>query len=202
MIMAPSYKRKIIFINKPYQGKLILSTFLFFCGGCLLFIMLLALFSADTLTMAYSGNDIQFGKTPIILVKQILTANWMLLAIGGGALVFSSMILSHRIAGPLYRFELALNHMNDGNLGDIIRLREKDEGKQLAAKINQFNAALSQSVRAVNLSTTAIDALLEQAKTLNLPPEEKENLASLCWSMREHNRKIKNAFSNYQPGNE
>jgi len=200
--MAQSYKRKIIFINKHYQGKLILSTFLFFCGGCLLFIVLLALFSADTLTISYVDNDIQFGKTPIMLVKQMLTANWILLAIGGVALVFSSMILSHRIAGPLYRFELALNHMNDGDLGDVIRLRQKDEGKQLAAKINQFNTNLSQSVRTAHLSTSAIDALLEQTEALNLPQEEKENLASLCWSLREHNRKIKNAFSNYQPGNE
>lgn len=201
MLMATSYKRRKLFINKNYQGKLILSTFLFFCGGCLLFIVLLALFSSDTLTISYSGNDIQFGKTPLMLVKKMLTANWILLAIGGVALVFSSMILSHRIAGPLYRFERTLDSMNEGNLGDSIHLREKDEGKELAAKINQFNTTLSQSLRVANLSTTAIDTLLEQVEALNLPEEEKEHLTSLCWSMREHNRKIKTAFSTYHPKN-
>lgn len=200
--MEQQYKRRNIFINKNYQGKMILSTFLFFCGGGLLFIVLLALFSADTMTIAYSGNDVQFGQTPLMLVKQLLTTNWLLLAIGGAALVFCSMLLSHRIAGPLYRFERTLDNMNNGDLGDHILLRKKDEGKELAAKINMFNSTLSRSIRTLNLSTTALDALLDQAESLNLAEEEKEHIACLCWSMREHNRKIQAAFSSYRPKNE
>lgn len=200
--MAKGYKRRNFFIKKDFQGKLILSTFLFFSGGCLLFIVLMALFSADTLTISYSQNSLQFGQTPLMLIKQMLTANWLLLAIGGTVLVISSMFLSHRIAGPLYRFEKVLDSMNAGQLCEIVSLREKDEGKELAVKINHFNATLSRAVRTAHFSTTALDALLEQAESLNLPKEEKDALASLCWSMREHNRKIQTAFSIYQPKDE
>ena len=197
MLMADGYKRKTIFIKRGYQSKLVLATFLFFAGGCLLFITLLALFSADTLTLSFSGTDITLGSTPLMIVKELLTANWMLLAFGGVMLLISSVYLTHRVAGPLYRFERTLDSMNSGNLGAQIRLREKDEGMELAGKINQFNESLSQSMRVLKNSTAALDTLLEQADSLNLPEEEKDELASLCWSMREHNRKIKTAFATY-----
>ncbi|SHO50587.1 methyl-accepting chemotaxis protein [Desulfopila aestuarii] len=197
MLMADGYKRKTIFIKRGYQSKLVLATFLFFSGGCLLFITLLALFSADTLTLSFSGADITLGSTPLMIVKELLTANWMLLAFGGVMLLISSVFLTHRVAGPLYRFERTLDSMNSGNLGAQIRLREKDEGMELAGKINQFNDSLSQSMRVLKNSTAALDTLLEQADSFNLPEEEKDELASLCWSMREHNRKIKTAFATY-----
>jgi len=197
--MTTRYKRRNVFVKKGLQGKLMLSAFFLFFGGSLLFVVLLALFSADTLTISYYGNDIRYGQTPFILVKEMLAANWILLAIGGTILVVCSMILSHRIAGPLYRFEKALDEMNDGDLSNTICLRDKDEGKELAAKINQFNTTLSQTIRAVNHSTEALDTLLDQAGSLGLPEDEKNDLDSLCWSMREHNRRIQAACSRYRP---
>lgn len=195
--MATGYKRRNIFIKKDFQGKLILSSFLFVCGGCLLFIVLLGFFSADTLTISYANHDLRFGQTPFMLIKQVLTANWILIVIGGTFLVIASMVLSHRIAGPLYRFEKALDSMLTGRLDETIHLRSKDEGQELAAKINRFNSTLSQSLRTMQLSSTALETLIEQASALDLPEEQRESLAGLCWSMREHSRKIKHVCRDY-----
>jgi len=167
-----------------------------------LFILLLSVFSTDSLIISPTGDNVQFSETPLRLVQNMPAANWILFGVGGLALVVSSLILSHRIAGPLYRFERALDNMNSGNLGSHIELREKDEGKELAVKINEFNATLSRSIRTLRLSTSALDALMEQAESLDLPKEEKEHLASLCWSMREHNRKLREAFCIYCPKDE
>jgi methyl-accepting chemotaxis protein len=195
--MAKGYKRRNIFIKKDFQGKLILSTFLLVMGGGLLFMAMFTLFSADTLTISYTNNDLQFGQTPLMLIKQALIANWILIAIGGTILVIAAMIFSHRIAGPMFRFEKTLDNMISGRLNDQIHLRGADEGKELAAKINQFNADLSKSLRTINHNTKAIEALIEQAITFNLPENDKEILASLYWSMQEHNRKIKNTCDVY-----
>ena len=189
--MAKGYKRRNYFIKKDFQGKIILGCFLFVVGGCLLFIVLLGFFSAHTVTISYVNHDLQLGQTPMMLVRQVLKANWILLVVGGAFLVVASMLLSHRIAGPLYRFEKALDSMNDGCLDDTIRLRGKDEGKELAAKINDFNGRLSTSLRNVSLHSQALQTLIEQVTDLDdLPASERERLAGLCWSMQEHNRKI------------
>jgi methyl-accepting chemotaxis protein len=195
--MATGYKRRNIFIKKDFQGKIILSTFLLVTGGGLLFMVMFTIFSADSLTISYTNHNLQFGQTPLMLIKQALTANWILISIGGTVLVIASMIFSHRIAGPLFRFEKTLDNMISGRLDDKIYLRGRDEGKELAAKINQFNADLSKSIRTINHNTIALETLIEQATALNLPEGDRETLASLYWSMQEHNRKIKNTCSAY-----
>lgn len=190
--MVKNYKRRKFFIKKDFQGKLILGCFLLVAGGGLLFNVLLGLLSADTLTISYTNKDLQLGQTPFMLIKQVLTANWFLLVIGGGFVMLASLLLSHRIAGPLYRFETTLDNMQQGRLDNIIQLRDKDEGKELARKINEFNVQLSQSFTLISQNSKALQILTEQALTLDLPEKEKEQLASLCWSMQEHNRKIRN----------
>lgn len=188
--MEKRIKRRKFFIKKDFQGKLILSCFLFVTGGGLLFNVLLGLLSADSLTISYVNQDLQLGQTPFMLLKQVLTANWLLIIVGGGFVMLASLLLSHRIAGPLYRFEMTLDKMKEGCLTTSIQLRDKDEGKDLARKINEFNSQLSESFCAISHNCKALDALIEQTSTLTLPEKEQEELASLCWAMQEHNRKI------------
>ena len=196
--MFGNAQRRTIFIKTGFQLKLIFSTFFFFCGGCFLFLLALALLATDSSPLTSQLPD-DSTIAPLLLVKHYLAGNWILFAIGGIVLIISSIILSHRVAGPLYRFEHTLDLMNQGDLQATIKLRDKDEGKPLAEKINEFNATLSKSVRIVNHSTDALDALLDQVDGMTLPEEKKEELASVCWAMREHNRKMKAAIHTYTP---
>ena len=157
-----------------------------------MFNVLLEVLSAETLTISYSNHDLQLDQTPFMLLKQVLTTNWFLIIIGGGFVMVASLFLSHRIAGPMFRFELTLDNMIKGRLDNTIHLREKDEGKELARKINEFNSQLSQSFYTISQNSKALQILIEQASALNLPEKEKEQLASLCWSMQGHNHKISN----------
>lgn len=189
--MGKTLKRRKYFIKKEYQGKLILSCFLFVAGIGLLFNVILGMLSADSLTISYSNQELQLGQTPMMLFKQLLTANWLILIIGGGFVIFAALYLSHRVVGPLYRFEATLDSMQKGKLDTVIKLRDKDEGKELAQKINDFNSLLSRSMNDISQHSQALNILIEQASKLNLQnDEEKEQFASLCWSMQEHNRKV------------
>ncbi len=199
MTMGKHYKRRNIFIKKDLQGKLILGYFLFVTGGCLFFIVLLAFFSADTLTVSYTNNDLQLGQTPIMLMKNVLAAHWVFIVVGTMFLVVAAMLITHRIAGPLFRIEKALDNMVAGNLNDVISLREKDEGKDLAQKINQFNLELSGSIRDVRNHSEAIADLIKQTqvKSSQLPAEIKEEFDSLFWGIEEKNKKIQTMCSAY-----
>lgn len=164
-----------------------------------MFIFLFSLFSADSLTISYVNHDLQLGQTPIVLFKNILTAHWIFLVVGSIVLVITAMFLTHRIAGPLFRFEKALDNMLKRRLDDTIFLRSKDEGKELAIKINAFNKDLSLSLKNIQAHSEAISELLEQArtKTSSLSPELQDDLHSLYWSLDEKNKKIKAIYSSY-----
>jgi len=185
-----NYKRQIFFIKKDLQGRQVLGFFLFFAGGCLMFIALFMLLSANSLTISYDGGNLRFGQTPLMLLKEMLASSWVVVVIGGSLLVYAALRFTHRIAGPLFRFEKALDNMNAGHLDDHIHLRVKDEGKELADKINTFNDKLSESVLGIRRGGAAVDDLLDQIETTIPSGDESEKMRSLLWSIREQNRKI------------
>lgn len=200
--MGKIVKRRKYFIKKEYQGKLILKCFLFVAGIALLFNVVLGVLSADSLTISYSNQDVQLGQTPMMLLKQLLTANWILIILGGGFVIVAALLLSHRIVGPLYRFETTLDCMKKGKLDTVIKLRDKDEGKELAQKINDFNSHLSESIRDIRKNSKALEMLIEQVAGIDLPEKEKEQVASLCWSMQEHSRKVSRRCNSFTTRNE
>ncbi len=138
----PRYQRRNYFINKEFQGRYIFNYFLLAAIGSILFIAVFSFFSSNTLSIVYDNYHLQIGVTPGILFKKILSTQWFFLVLGGGLVVVFTLILTHRIAGPFYRFEKNLDEMLEGDISGKIILRKKDEGKDLAQKMNAFNYML------------------------------------------------------------
>jgi methyl-accepting chemotaxis protein len=147
MDMKRTWKRRNYFIKKDMQGRYIFSFFIFVIAGGVLLTIIFSLLSANTLTIEYRNYDLRLGRTPIILLREILSAHWIFLLAGGLLVVLVSMFLTHRFAGPVYRFEKSVEEMLKGNFNFEIRLRSGDEAKELAGMLNEFNTFLSSRLR-------------------------------------------------------
>ena len=176
---------------------MILGFFLFVVGSIILFTVILGMFSADSMTMSYKNNSLQIGQTPVMLLKNALAANWLFIIFGGSLLIVAALIVSHRIAGPQFRFEKALTNMLEGNLNDTIYLRTHDEGNSLATKINDFNSQLSQKIMDINQHSQSIDELIELINQTDAPPMEKNALLDRCNSIKKHNNAIRKVTSSF-----
>jgi len=150
MSQKPQFKRKIYFINKELQGRFIFNYFILLTLGSVLFIGIFTFFSSNTLSIVYENYHLQLGTTPGILFKKILSTQWLFIVVGGILICFITLRLTHRLAGPFFRFEKSLNEMIEGDLSNSIFLRTKDEGKSLARKINTFNEKLSNDLALIN----------------------------------------------------
>lgn len=192
------YKRRNYFIKKNFQGKLILGYFLFMVGGCLLFTVILAALSADTLTMIYRDNDLQLGQTPLMLMRQVLTAHWLFIVIGGCFIVVAATFITHRMAGPMFRLERAVDNMISGRLNDVIYLRKKDEGKDLAAKLNLFNRELSVKIGLVERRAKNIEELLIQYSALDPANASRDDIESIHDSITRQNQAIQKITGTFQ----
>ena len=193
--MKPSrYKRRNFFINKEFQGRLIFNYFLLVVIGSVFFVGIITFFSSNTLSIVYDNYHLELGITPDILLKKFFSAQWFFIIIGGGAVIIITLFLSHRVAGPFYRFEITLDEMLNGDLSQKIWLREKDEGKKLASKINLFNNKLSEKIAIIknyknniNEHTDAIEKVLDSTsdidkavmENLNRIKEETDTIDSL-----------------------
>jgi methyl-accepting chemotaxis protein len=192
------YKRKQYFIKKNFQGKLILGYFLFMVVGCLIFVLALSYLASDSMTVVYSNNDLQIGQTPLMLLKQLIAAHWVVIVIGAAMVVIIATRITHRVAGPMFNLERSLDFMIDGKLDNVIYLRKKDEGKELASKINQFNAELSSNVGIIQKRSTNIQELLSSYAVLNPENRSQEDLESIHASIEKQNQMISEIVNQYK----
>ena len=163
MKMKRTWRRRNYFIKKELQGRYIFSFFILVMAGSFLFTLIFSILSADTLTMVYNDHTLKFGKTPVVLLKEILRAHWIFIVAGGVIVALVAMFLTHRFAGPLFRFEQSLQKMIKGNFDFEIRLRSTDEAKETAHMFNDFINTLSSQLREMRDLSDQIDDRLADA---------------------------------------
>ena len=119
-----SNSRKIIVINAAYQLRLAK----LMVGVTILTVNLLLIFSV--LAPGLSGLELALSQKGAFVVAGaevlLFTFAW-----------FASLRLSHRVAGPIYAFNEAIMKVHQGDLTPHLRLRKKDEFKEVAESINQ-----------------------------------------------------------------
>lgn len=198
----PQYKRRKYFINKEFQGRSMFNYFVLLALGSILFVGIFSFFSSNTLSIVYDNYHLQLGTTPGILFKKILSTQWVFIVFGGMAVVFITLRLTHRVAGPFFRFEKGLDEMIDNDISKKIVLRQKDEGKELAEKINKFNYALSARLAFIDeknseiaLSAEGLEAALYRADQGD--QADNEEVFRLVGIIRESQKEIETEVKKY-----
>jgi methyl-accepting chemotaxis protein len=171
MSTHPRYKRRNYFVNKEFQGRTIFNYFILATLGSILFMAVFSFFSSNTLSITYDNYHLQLGVTPGILFQKILSTQWVFIVLGGVVVVFVTLILTHRVAGPFFRFEKTLDAMVDKDLSDTIVLRKKDEGKNLAEKINTFTRILQNDLGHIDARNENIAACAKNLEKILHTPD-------------------------------
>jgi len=190
--MRPPFRRRNFFIKKELQGRLIFKFFLLSLLGVVFFAFIFSLLSQDNLTITYDGQQLLIGKTPMVLFKDILTANWVFLVIVGATVTLVSMILTHRVAGPLFRFEKAFEGMTQRDLDQKIVLRLKDEAKDTAELINDFTSMLSGDIVTLQLYNSNLGDYLKRLQ------EGDDDQSDLLRMASDENQKINQLLGEYR----
>jgi len=90
---------------------------------------------------------VQFNhpRVPIILerLRYALLASF---GISSAAVVLAVIYLTHKIAGPLYRFEKSMEAVGRGDLTHVVKTRKGDELKDLEEAFNEMIISLREKV--------------------------------------------------------
>lgn len=160
---TPVSQRRHVFINKAFQGR--------FIAGAFLLILLSGLCSA-LLIYWMTGGDLQAqaqsAHANIVnaaerLGVSILIGNVVAILTAGGIAVTAVLYASHKIAGPLYRFETLCRDIGDGNLDTVTHLREHDQlqelGKAFSGMVAKLRERRNQRTRVISDLNQQIDLL-------------------------------------------
>lgn len=137
-------KRRHVFIKKAFQTRFIIGV---------LGLILLSSLSSALFIYWVTGGDLQAqsqsAHANIVnawerLGLSIVMGNLVAVAIAGVTGVTSVLYASHKIAGPLYRFEKLCEEVSNGNLNPVTQLREDDQLQELAQSFAKMVDKLSQ----------------------------------------------------------
>ncbi|MCP3924654.1 MAG: hypothetical protein GY714_18925 [Desulfobacterales bacterium] len=134
--------RRQYIVDKEFQGKFVVRNVIISITLLFIFSFLLNYFSEDSISILYENYRINIGGTSSVLFDKFLSAQWLMFLLGGIVIVIYSILVSHKIAGPMYRFGVTMDEMIKGNLITSVKLRKTDECMQLADKMNSFNSGL------------------------------------------------------------
>lgn len=142
MTNKPPFRRRNYFIKKKFQLDFSVKFLVIIVIEAILAIGLFLYLSKDTLTTAYFGSELKIARTYDFFLPTLLFSNLIIVGITGIIGIVALIFLSHRLAGPLYRFENVLSDLSKGDLTQRFKLREKDEFVELQNRINALAIAL------------------------------------------------------------
>lgn len=147
-------RRKNYFIKKKFQAKFFVKFAVLLILEAALIAGLFMFISKDTLTTAYYGTELRLERTGAFFFVSFLTITLIVGTAIGITGIFIFMYLSHRIAGPLHRFEKTVEEARRGNLAHRAHLRKSDELRELEEPMNGFLADMDSRISGIKNEVT------------------------------------------------
>jgi len=159
-------KRKRYFINKEFQLRFIVRFCLLILIGVIISTGLLFLLTHGTLTSSFRDSRLVIESTASAIAPAVIYTNLITLGLISLAALVVTLIVSHKIAGPVYRFEKEMKEIGEGDLTKKVKLREKDQIKGMVESINTMITSLHGKVLAIH---SDLGDLIELASKENAP---------------------------------
>jgi methyl-accepting chemotaxis protein len=176
-------KRSSYFVKRDYQLKFILKFCLLLLAGGLVSSCLLLLFSRGTLTSSFNHSRLAIETTPLAILPAVILTNIITFVLISLACVAVVLFVSHKIAGPLFRFEKEIGAIGGGDLTKIITLRRKDQITDVAEVLNKMTADLHDKVASLD---AAMEQVVESAIEREIPEWIVEDLKKYRSDMHRH----------------
>lgn len=144
-----SYKRRQYLINKDFQIRFIFKFCLLLLSASVLSTVILMYLSEGTLTSTFNNSRLVISSTASAILPATLLTNIITICVVAIATILVTLFVSHKIAGPLFRFQKEVREIAKGNLSINICLRKKDQIKDIADELNAMCNSLGQKIKGI-----------------------------------------------------
>ncbi|WP_045226691.1 HAMP domain-containing protein [Methyloterricola oryzae] len=185
-------KRRTVFIQRAFQGRFIawMLVMILLFAVCSAFILYLLL-ASDLQSEARSAH-LRIADTWQKLGTSIVIGNLVSAVFAGICVAVVVLYISHKIAGPMYRFQKLFGEVGRGNLDLRASLREHDQMKELAAAFDDMLEALRRQREERAAAVRDAAAAVQQLQAL-YPGESSAALARIQARLEELQEKDTNA---------
>jgi methyl-accepting chemotaxis protein len=163
----PSMRRRTYFIEKKFQTNFIIKFCSLVIVGGLLTIGIIYFLAKQSTSVSIVDSRVIVRSTADFLLPVLFQTVAVVVVLIGLAAVGVTLLVSHKIAGPLYRFQKVMQTLTEGDFSKDFRIRKLDQLQNLA---DEFNNMISKTRGQLNLLKTNFVSL--KSKLDDLPESE------------------------------
>jgi len=173
-------KRKQHFINPGFQVRFIVKFCLILILGGGITVGLTLFNTQDTLTSSFINSKLVIQNTSLAIMPSVIYTTLITTALIGLVAIMVTLLVSHKIAGPMFRFEKDIDRVTKGDLKSRINIRKGDQFQEIAISLNTMIESLNHHL--VDIRDTA-HALAEKT---DLPETCRGEIAQLNEKINRH----------------
>ena len=154
---APSpHRRRNVFIEKKFQTRFILKFCLLAVAGGLLTVGLVYLLASQATTVSIVDSRVVVRTTADFILPLLVQTVAVVVVAVGLVTIALTLLYSHKLAGPLYRFRKVLEALEEGDFSGNFNIRDFDQLQVLAEALN---GAVTRNRERLAAAKQALDAL-------------------------------------------
>ncbi len=136
-------RRRILFIDKDFQAKFIAKFCMIVVISSVLVVALLLFLSKNFTTVAIENTQVVVKNTSDFILPIIIETVSIVTVFTALAVIILTLLVSHKIAGPLYRLKKEIDVFKAGYLAANFKTRKSDQLKELAASLCEMGNSLA-----------------------------------------------------------
>ena len=162
-----SYARRRYFINRKFQLEFSVRFLLIIIVTAIAVLLLFFYNSRGTLTAGYTGSEVKLLHTGAYFLPSLLLSTVGIIILASLTGIVTMILISHRLAGPLFRFQKSLDQLSSGDLTLRFNLRDKDQFKELADRINVFATTMDENIDRVKTRASDLARLIADLQSVS-----------------------------------
>lgn len=173
MTAKHAYARRRYLINKKFQLEFSIRFLLIIALAAVAIIVLFYFNSRGTMTAGYTGSEVKLLQTSAYFLPSLIVSAVGVIFFSCIAGIVAMIYISHRFAGPIFRFQAVLEKIEGGDLTTRCKLRERDQFRELENGISALVQSMDEKVGAIQAGIN------EVARHVEAMPSAGEQAASL-----------------------
>jgi len=170
--MKTDNKRRRYFIEKGFQLDFILKFCFIVIVSSLVILAMLFMVSQDSTTVAIENTKV-IVKSTVDFILPIMTVTLLIVSVFS-ALVLSilTMIISHKIFGPLHRLKNEIDILKNGDFRRNFSIRTRDQVQELAKSLNDMCKSIREKQLELKKRVKAARSTLQQDTSSKIEGKE------------------------------
>ncbi len=176
---APGHKRSNYYIDKDFQSRFIIKFCLLVMMGAAITVAILYFIPQYATTVSIVNARVKVMTAADFILPLLVQTVVVVTVLVGLASVGVTLFVSHKIAGPLFRFKQTLKELSCGNFTNHVRLRKGDQLQMFDVEFNEMIAAVREKVRSAEHDLSIIKKDVESIGDYGIDETKRKQFVEL-----------------------